>query len=148
METVSNLQLIIIISAIIIASFLCAIIFYKMGKKERDILNRGKLSVTKSKDLIESAKSSETKNDLQQSGIKAKVMTIEKKEHLNDDKVTKEKTAASNLYPKKVEEEINNDKNSAAENEKKESGSKFLKYTSSGYVQAKGDKNAGIIRWR
>ena len=138
METISNLQLIIIISAIIIALFLCAIIFYKMGKKERDILNRGKLSVSKSKDLIESAKPSETKNDLQQSGIKAKVMTIEKKEHLNDATVTKEKTAASNLYAKKVEEEINNDKNFAAEKEKKESGSKFLKYTFFGLRAGKG----------
>ncbi len=143
MEILPNLQWIIGISLITIFLFaIASIIFYKMGRNKAINVNN-KLKIDKDENStgiiqIESPK----KNGEVIIGTN----NINHNENPAISNGKNKKITPSELYAKKIEDEIN----------KKEEGNieengldfKFLKYTSKGYKPAKGDDESGALRWR
>lgn len=146
MNIIPNVQSLVIISVVAASLFtLIAIIFYKLGKREKVKVIQGK-NIKSKEDYgiaLQQSRSSETE----------KTIEGESKNINNEDKFVndnpEEKTVSSpDLYSKKVGEEINNTElNDIIENDKIHDF-KFLKYTSNGYKPAIGDKESRILRWR
>lgn len=146
MNIIPNVQSLVIISVVAASLFtLIAIIFYKLGKREKVKVIQGK-NIKSKEDYgiaLQQSRSSETE----------KTIEGESKNINNEDKFVndnpEEKTVSSpDLYSKKVGEEINNmELNDIIENDKIHDF-KFLKYTSNGYKPAIGDKESRILRWR
>ncbi|MGA9293352.1 MAG: hypothetical protein WBV81_12185 [Ignavibacteriaceae bacterium] len=142
MNFISDIIIVALLSVFLL--IVVAIIFYKLGKREKL-----KIIINERDRIIENE--NETTSQ--------KVELPEKKEFLKEEIIidTNNKPAENKLvqenmlsvkelYSKKIEEEMNNAESSI--DGEKLSDFKFLKYTSNGYKPAKGDKESRVVRWR
>ena len=144
MEILPNLQWIIVVSIFTIFLFaIASIIFYKMGKNKAIKMNN-KLKIDKDENstgIIQAIEFPKKNGE-----VIFGTNNINHNENPAISNGKNKKITPSELYAKKIEDEIN--KKEEEHIEENALDFKFLKYTSKGYKHAKGDKESGALRWR
>ncbi len=148
MNIIPNLQFIIIVLLTAVSIFTAvAVIFYKLGKREKQKLNQKTSKIIKVKNEIplQNEQIPEIKEKFEE---KNKITTNDNKPEIKN-LIEEKKIYPPDLYSKKIEKEL---KSTEEEKDKeaidKISDFKLLKYTSNGYKPAKGDKESKVLRWR
>ncbi len=148
MEIIPGLQFIIIVSLLaVLLVLVAAIIFYKLGRRSKERIKENKLLNENSENV---PITNPVKESLKVAGDKTKnshISIIDGDEIMLYQQRKEKKINPSELYTKKIEEEVNNKEKNIVK-EEKTIDFKFLKYTSDGYKPAKGDKEPGTLGWR
>jgi len=142
MNFISDIIIVALLSVFLL--IVVAIIFYKLGKREKSkiIINeRDRIIENENETTSQKIELPEKKEFLKEEII------IDTNNKPEENKLVQENMlSVKELYSKKIEEEMNNAE-SRIDGEKL-SDFKFLKYTSNGYKPAKGDKESRVVRWR
>lgn len=147
MNIIPNLQFIIIATLLAAILFIAiAVIFYKLGKREKAkiIYERNKIIKKENEINLQPMESHDNKTT-----VKEESSVADKDNKLRDNNLPKEKRISlQEFYSKRIDKEINNTEIDDKNEGDRFSDFKFLKYTSKGYKPAKGDKESRVVRWR
>ena len=147
MNIIPNLQFIIIATLLAAILFIAiAVIFYKLGKREKPKIINERNKVIKKENEVNPRPIDSHDN---KTVVKEESKIINKDNKLRENNPTTEKRISlQELYSKRIDREINNTEINNKSEGDRFSDFKFLKYTSKGYKPAKGDKESRVVRWR